>query len=123
MMLRSEQILQELAKRRAALRELGARKLGLFGSRVRGEAKEESDLDFVVEFEPGRKSFDNYMDLRFLLEDLFERRIDLVILGNIKERLRESILRETVYVPGLCSRSVDVWHGSQCMGCWRATSL
>lgn len=101
MMLRSEQILQELAKRRAALRELGARKLGLFGSHVRDEAREESDLDFVVEFEPGRKSFDNYMDLRFLLEDLFERRIDLVILGNIKKRLREPILRETVYVPGL----------------------
>ena len=94
------QILETLASHRQAIRAFGARRLGLFGSWVRGEAKETSDLDFVVEFEPGRKTFDGYMDLKLFLEDLFGRTVDLVTAEGIKPRLRESILREVVYAPG-----------------------
>ncbi|MDJ0581769.1 nucleotidyltransferase family protein [Crocosphaera sp.] len=71
--------------------------LGVFGSFVRGEAKDNSDLDLLVEFQ-GDVTFDNYMDLKFLLEDLFERKIDLVIKEDIKPQIRERILEETVYV-------------------------
>ncbi|MDJ0511152.1 MAG: nucleotidyltransferase family protein [Crocosphaera sp.] len=71
--------------------------LGVFGSFVRGEATENSDLDLLVEFQ-GDVTFDNYMDLKFLLEDLFKRKIDLVIKEDIKPQIRERILEETVYV-------------------------
>jgi predicted nucleotidyltransferase len=96
-----DQILQTLARHRDTVRAFGARRLGLFGSQARGEASEASDLDFLVEFEPGAKSFDSYMDLKEFLEDLFHRRVDLVISEVLKPRLREGILRETVYAPGL----------------------
>ena len=71
--------------------------LGVFGSFVRGEATDNSNLDLLVEFK-GDVTFDNYMDLKFLLEDLFNRKIDLVIKEDIKPQIRERILEETVYV-------------------------
>jgi predicted nucleotidyltransferase len=96
-----QQIFRTLQAHQEAIRALGTRKLGLFGSFARGEATETSDLDFLVEFEPGAKSFDNYMDLKALLEELFGRRVDLVLSSVIKPRLRDKILQETVYAPGL----------------------
>src|SRR3954452_8242994 len=94
------QILQALTPHRDSIRAFGARRLGLFGSQARGEATEASDLDFLVEFEPGTKTFDNYMDLKAFLEDLFGRPVDLVLSDVIKPRLRNAILRETIYAPG-----------------------
>jgi predicted nucleotidyltransferase len=96
-----EEILQTLARHKDSIRALGARRLGLFGSQSRGEASAKSDLDFLVEFEPGAKSFDSYMGLKEFLEDLFSRKVDLVVSEGLKPRLREGILRETVYAPGL----------------------
>jgi len=81
------------------MRKFGVRRLGLFGSAVRGESSPSSDLDFLVELE--RNSFDAYMDLKFFLEDLFQCRVDLVLADTIKSQLREGILKETEYVPGL----------------------
>jgi predicted nucleotidyltransferase len=95
----TEEILKKLKAHRRAIKAYGVRSLGLFGSYARGEQRRRSDLDFVVEFE--RKSFDAYMDLKAYLEDLFERRVELVISDRIKPRLRETILREAVHAPGL----------------------
>lgn len=101
MSLVASQILQTLAGHTETIRGYGARRLGLFGSQARGEATGKSDLDFLVEFEPGTKTFDNYMDLKAFLEDLFDRPVDLVVSDVIKPRLRDAILRETIYAPGL----------------------
>ena len=84
---------------RERIRSFGVRRLGLFGSCARDEAGEASDLDFVVEFE--RKSFRAYMGLKFFLEDLFGCKVDLALKDAIKPRLREAILGEAVYAPGL----------------------
>jgi hypothetical protein len=81
------------------LRQMGARSLALFGSYRRGTPTADSDLDFLVTFE--RPSFDAYMALKFLLEDLFGRNVDLVLEPDLKPRLRASILREALYVQGL----------------------
>ncbi|MCW6037580.1 nucleotidyltransferase family protein [Spirulina subsalsa FACHB-351] len=75
----------------------GVKSLGVFGSFVREEATEHSDLDILVEFEDV-PTFRKYMDLKFFLEDLFSRRVDLVIQSDIKPQIREQILREVVYV-------------------------
>ena len=71
----------------------------MFGSAARNEASDASDLDFLVEFD--RKSFDNYMDLKFYLEELIGRPVDLVLKDAVKPRLREPILAEAVHAPGL----------------------
>lgn len=100
-MLTADGILGELAGNKVRIRDLGVRRIGLFGSFVRGEAGEESDIDILVEFVEGRRSFDTYMDLKFLLEDLFKRKVDLVDRDAIKPGLRPYILRSVRYVPGL----------------------
>jgi len=75
----------------------GVRKIGLFGSFARGEASDKSDVDVLVEFTEGEKTFDNFMELKFYLEELFERDVDLVIETAIKPRLKNYIMREAVY--------------------------
>ena len=98
-MLTSAQILKVLQSKQPELRRLGVRRLGLFGSTVRGEATPASDLDFLVEFQA--KTFDAYMELKEQLEAWFGRPVDLVIAENVKPQLRERILKETVYAQGL----------------------
>lgn len=71
--------------------------LGVFGSYARGEATKSSDIDVLVEFN-GALTFRNYMDLKFFIEDLFNRKVDLVIKEDIKPQIKEQILKETVYV-------------------------
>ena len=95
--MRCDEILDTLNDSRDRLRRYGVRRIGVFGSAARGEETEGSDLDFLVEFE--RKTFDAYMDLKFFLEELFGREVDLVLADGIKSRLRDSILKETVYAP------------------------
>jgi Predicted nucleotidyltransferases len=75
----------------------GVRKIGIFGSFARGEASDKSDVDILVEFTEGEKTFDNFMELKFYLEELFERDVDLVIETAIKPRLKNYIMREAVY--------------------------
>jgi predicted nucleotidyltransferase len=99
MNLTRQHVLDEVARRRDELSRLGVRRLALFGSTAREESTDESDLDFLVEFET--KSFDAYMDVKFLLDDMFDRHVDLVLTDSVKPRLRASIGEEAVDVPGL----------------------
>jgi len=71
--------------------------LSLFGSAARDEATEDSDADALVEFD-GPASFDRFMDLKFFLEDLLGRRVDLVTTKALRPRLRRVIGRESVHV-------------------------
>lgn len=95
----TSEILGMLEANGDAIRRYGVRSLGLFGSAARGTARPESDLDFVVEFD--RKSFDAYMDLKLFLEQIFGCRVDLVLAGAIKPRLRSAILGEAIHAAGL----------------------
>jgi predicted nucleotidyltransferase len=94
-----DQILKIIEANREKIRSFGVRRLGLFGSVARGEATETSDLDFLVELE--NKTFDAYMDLKEFLEQLFGCKVDLVMKDALKPRLREPILKETIYAIGL----------------------
>jgi predicted nucleotidyltransferase len=75
----------------------GVKNIGIFGSFARGEEHSDSDLDVLVDFEEGKKTFDNYMDLKFYLEELFGRKVDLVTVNALRPRLKTAILRETLY--------------------------
>jgi hypothetical protein len=78
-------------------KRFGVAKIGIFGSYARGEERPESDVDVLVTFKKGQKTFDHYMNCKFYLEDLFGRKVDLVMKGAIKKRLKEYILRDVVY--------------------------
>lgn len=75
----------------------GARRVRVFGSVARGEADDASDIDFLVELEPGRSLFD-LGGLQFELEALFGRRVDVVTERGLKARMRERVLQEAVPV-------------------------
>jgi predicted nucleotidyltransferase len=90
-----EQIVKKLEENRDTILHFGVRQIGIFGSYVRGEQTQASDLDFLVEFD--NPTFDNYFDLKFFLEKLFGSQVDLVIKDTIKPRIRSAILEETVY--------------------------
>jgi uncharacterized protein len=75
----------------------GIKSLFLFGSVARNEATQESDLDFVVNFD-GMITFDRYMDLKIFLEDLFGKKIDLAIGDTLKPQIRQKILEEAIDV-------------------------
>ena len=78
-----------------ALRRHGVVRAALFGSIVRGEAREDSDVDFLVEFEGGKSLFD-LVELQFELEELLGRKADVVTYAGLHKRIRDRVLREQV---------------------------
>ncbi|MBL4952785.1 nucleotidyltransferase family protein [Neobacillus sp. OS1-32] len=100
-MLSQQEILEELSKNLNTWKEkYGVKRIGLFGSYSREEQKGTSDIDVLVEFDRTKLSFDHYMDLKFDLEDRFQKPIDLVIIDDIKPALKDSILRSVKYAEG-----------------------
>lgn len=79
------------------IRAFSVRSLSLFGSVARNEATSASDLDFLVEFE-GAATLDSYMDLKYFLEDLFERSVDLVTRKTLKPAISQTVLEEAIRV-------------------------
>jgi len=78
----------------------GVKRIGVFGSYVRGEEKETSDVDILVEFE--KPTFDNFIDLAFYLEELFGKRVDLLTLEGVKgiriKEIAKEIMESVIYV-------------------------
>ena len=94
-----DDILNAIREKVGQLHTLGVRRLGLFGSFVRGEPSTKSDVDILVEFEPGQKTFDHFMQLSFLLEEIFQRRVEIVTPESLSPHIGPHILREVEYVP------------------------
>jgi uncharacterized protein len=86
-----------LTEKEAQLRRLGVSGCGLFGSFAREEQSDQSDVDILVEFEEGQKTFDNFMALAFFLEDLFGRKVDLLTPESLSPYIGPHILREVEY--------------------------
>ena len=97
--LNKEFIKQTLVDNRKALRKYGVRRIGLFGSYVRGTATSASDIDFLVELE--RLTFRDYMGLALFLEDLFKKDVDLLTPTSIKPGYKPYIEKEIEYVTEL----------------------
>jgi uncharacterized protein len=93
-----QDLLEVLAEHHSQIKALGVKRLGLFGSFVRDEPHDTSDVDLLVEFEAGQKTFDHFMALSFLLEDLLQRRIELVTPEALSPYIGPYILREVEYV-------------------------
>jgi predicted nucleotidyltransferase len=100
--MRQDEIIRLLSERQAEMQRFGVRSLALFGSVARDMAREDSDVDILVEFD-GPPGFGRFMDLKFFLEDLLGRRVDLVTRKALKPRLRTHVEEEAVDVPGFQS--------------------
>ena len=87
-------VVDRLSDVEGRLRSLGVKRLGLFGSFVREEQVPASDVDVLVEFEPGKKSFDSFMRIAFLLEEVLERPVELVTTEALSPHLGPRILNE-----------------------------
>ena len=81
------------------LKSLGAKSFGLFGSFARNEANEDSDVDMIVEFRDGQKTYDNFIELAELLENLLGRRVELVTESSLSKYIKPHIQKEVIYVP------------------------
>lgn len=94
-----EVILESLQEHRESLEGFGVSRIGLFGSFQKGQQTAGSDIDFLVEFAPGQKTFSNYLALSQFLEELFERDIELLTPESLSPYIGPHILEETDYVP------------------------
>lgn len=87
-------IFDSLENIRNELLMLGVISLGLFGSFVRGEQNDESDVDFIVEFSEEKRTFDNFMELSFLLEDLLGRSVEIITAEAMSPYILPKVLEE-----------------------------
>lgn len=93
-----DSIIYILEQNHSAFRSLSVKRIGLFGSFLKGRATDKSDLDFLVSFE--NPTFDNFMETKFLLERLFKRKIDLVTEQALKPAL-EHVRKEVLYAKAI----------------------
>ena len=87
-------LLESLKQHSNEIKTFGVMSIGLFGSFVRDTATEKSDIDLLVDFAPRQKTYDNFMDLSFFLEDLFKRKIEIVTPQSLNKYIGPHILKE-----------------------------
>ena len=90
-----KEIKKKLKENKEEIRKYSVKKLGVFGSFLKGKQKKESDIDILVDFKV--TNYDNYMDLKEYLEDLFNRKVDLVVERTLKPELNY-VKKEAKYV-------------------------
>jgi len=89
-----EQTTERLSGCESEIRALGVARLALFGSVLRGEPRADSDVDVLVEFAPGAKSYDRFLKLSELLEAHLGRRVELVTTEALSPFIGPRILAE-----------------------------
>jgi len=93
--MRKEEVLKILRENKDDIRSFGVKKMAIFGSAVRDELKEDSDIDFVVEFEEGRGNIRDFTGLIDFLENLFGRSVDVLTPYGV-ETIRINYIKETI---------------------------
>ena len=91
-------ILRIINEQQERIRSFGVRRCGLFGSFRHDEISPTSDVDLFVEFEPDQKTFLNYVNLSFFLEEILGRKVELVTPESLSPYLASDILNEVEYV-------------------------
>lgn len=92
-------ILTTIQNHKTEFNKLGICNIGLFGSYVRGEQSDKSDIDILIDFEPDKENYDNYMAVYDIIEMLFkDERIEIVTKNGLSPYIGPKILKEVVYV-------------------------
>ena len=89
-----EDLIKRILEQRERLSSFGVTSLGLFGSFVRGEQTDSSDIDILVEFTPEKHTFDNFMEVSFLLEEALGRKVDVVTPEGLSPHIGPHFLKE-----------------------------
>lgn len=92
-----DEVFRKIDVIRAIAKANGARSIHLFGSAARGAERIDSDLDFLVDLDPGRTLLD-VVGLRKELSQLFDRPVDVVTRDSLRPRLRAQVLRDAISV-------------------------
>ncbi len=92
-------ILKTLAENHRHLESYGVKQIGLFGSYLRNEATQESDIDLLVDIRKDRKTFRNFLNLNYFLEELFHKKVELVTLQSLSPYIGPHILKTIEYAP------------------------
>lgn len=94
-----EQIKDLIRQKGIQIKKFGVSKIGVFGSYSRAEQKENSDIDILIDFNPGAETFDNFMSLCDLLEDIFgDSEVDIITANGLSPIIGPKILEEVEYV-------------------------
>ena len=93
-----KQILRLMVDNKNAFRDLGIRRIGLFGSFVRGEQTDTSDVDLLVDFLPGRKTYRNLLGTADLAERLMGRDVEIVTIQSLSPYIVPFVEKEVRYV-------------------------
>ena len=91
-------LLEILQANRVQIKSFGISLLGIFGSFARNEQSDTSDIDVIVEFENGQKSYKKFIGLVYYLEDLLQRKVDVLTFQSVSPLLKERIEKEVTYV-------------------------
>ena len=94
-----KELIERILASQERIRFYGVERLGIFGSFVRDEAKESSDVDFFVEFDPAKKTFKNFMRLADVLEEMTGRKVEIVTPQSLNKYIGKYIIQEVEYVP------------------------
>lgn len=97
--LTKEDIIRLLRESKTKLSSLGVKSIGLFGSFVRGDSSSQSDIDILVEFDRDKRTYDNFIDTCFFLEELFSHKVEVVTIDSISPYIEPYVLKEVEYVP------------------------
>lgn len=94
-----EYIITTIQTHKPELTKLGIKDIGLFGSYVRNEQSDTSDIDILIDFEPDKETYDNFMVVYDRIEQLFmNERIEVVTKNGLSPYIGQNILNEVVYV-------------------------
>jgi predicted nucleotidyltransferase len=92
-------LMQILHTNKEQIRSFGVKDLNLFGSFTKDElVTDESDIDLLVEFEEGQKSFDNFIDLNYFLEELTGRKVELLTHQSLSKFIGPHILKQLEHI-------------------------
>lgn len=92
-------ILSILRAHKPEFLKYGVTNIGLFGSYLRNEQSEKSDIDLLIDFEPEKENFDNYMAVYDLFEGLFKNeKIEIVTKNGLSKYIGPKILKDVIYV-------------------------
>lgn len=96
--LHRESILAMLAANKPVLASYGVNRIGLFGSYVRNQATAQSDIDLLVDIQKEKKTFSNFLSLNHFLENLFDKKVELVTTQSLSPYIGPHILKTVEYV-------------------------
>jgi hypothetical protein len=94
-----ENIIAILKSHKSELSKYGVSTIGLFGSYLRNEQSTNSDIDLLIDFDPDKENFDNYMAVYDLFEELFKNeKIEIVTKNGLSKYIGPKILNDVMYV-------------------------